>query len=973
MTQSELDEQVNLFLNEGQYLSAQPFMLELISRFEQEPETYTEALEGLYFFTGISYLQQFGVTPTQEALKSAIEWLEKLHAQYPAGENAVVATLALGDAYRALQEHDKSIEAYKRVLERPLADNASYEQRKQATTNLATAYYYQRKWAEGIPWLRQQLDMAGDENERVTAAAQLMEAYLYEKRFEDAFDMLRFLGAESPARYNVRFNLALLEAGDQLYNEGQLKDAMLVYRLVFSKEELLQWQTALLVMLEERLAYFQGIDSEIANDLATELQTQVANTRIQVEAIGQIPPYSENLQARISRNYVQTGRMWEAYWSYRDLVERYERSNAIEDYYYAAFSVALQLDLFDEAEHLGRNYLLNNNWFNYRSDISLQMCQVLLNKGEYDEVIARGTTYIESAPEDRAAPQIIYLMGGAYIRSNALLDMENQFISWMEAHPDTPMEQALFYWVGLSTLFRGHYDAARDYFTRVLEQYPTGNYAEEALYRRGVSFFGLEEMELATADFNNFVQKYPDSGLRGEVEYFLGDIAASEGQVLLALNHYRKVEEFTDNISYIQNAYFQAGDLMEANELYDRMVENYTRFIDNYTTEGDLSAAVYQLGRAWKLLDRPDKMMSVYINAIATYGNDPEQYGMDKILTAYLELYGSTLNEINATIEFLNRVYNEADFRQRLIEDRQYLFSYLEDNPAIDDKIERLFYTRRFRESLKRSLEPVEERINFYFDLREKYPANPPQETLSTVYQRAHDAGQRTLALRLHKALDEAGSDPAPNAVFTEDDFAASSPSTLLWMAQRIADYDENMALEAYAYLIDNFPTADSLMGAYLQRGDLYLRTEQLELALEDFKKAEELFPARPEVKRAAMRQGDINFALGRYEEARDKFLQITNVREWRGVAHAEALLKTGLTFLEEADYARAHAYFERIYIGYAGFPDWATKAYFYAGQTLQRMGKTDDARRTYAECLQTDTYRNAPFYQRVEQAAAQL
>lgn len=79
----------------------------------------------------------------------------------------------------------------------------------------------------------------------------------------------------------------------------------------------------------------------------------------------------------------------------------------------------------------------------------------------------------------------------------------------------------------------------------MIDDYPNGTYSEDGAYRRGVAAFGAGEFEIARDTLEDFIAKFPKSKLRGEAEFFLGDIYANVNEVDLALKHYKAVELYT--------------------------------------------------------------------------------------------------------------------------------------------------------------------------------------------------------------------------------------------------------------------------------------------------------------------------------------------------------------------------------------------------------------------------------------------
>jgi tetratricopeptide (TPR) repeat protein len=123
-----------------------------------------------------------------------------------------------------------------------------------------------------------------------------------------------------------------------------------------------------------------------------------------------------------------------------------------------------------------------------------------------------------------------------------------------------------------------------------------------------------------------------------------------------------------------------------------------------------------------------------------------------------------------------------------------------------------------------------------------------------------------------------------------------------------------------------------------------------------------------------AMRDmGDILLRQERYQEARDAFQSILSVREWKGPLWAEALYKIGMVYLAEEQPQEAFAFFQRTYVLYSAYKEWAARAYLRSGQALEALGLDGQAAQTYREFLEQDQYKGMTQYLEAERRLEQL
>ena len=84
----------------------------------------------------------------------------------------------------------------------------------------------------------------------------------------------------------------------------------------------------------------------------------------------------------------------------------------------------------------------------------------------------------------------------------------------------------------------------------------------------------------------------------------------------------------------------------------------------------------------------------------------------------------------------------------------------------------------------------------------------------------------------------------------------------------------------------------------------------------------------------------------------------ILGVAEWRGATYAKAMIGLGNCRLQQDELEKAHSFFQRVYLLFKGYDDglWAAKGYLAAAQTLETLGREDEARSTLQAMLD-DSY----------------
>jgi tetratricopeptide (TPR) repeat protein len=352
------------------------------------------------------------------------------------------------------------------------------------------------------------------------------------------------------------------------------------------------------------------------------------------------------------------------------------------------------------------------------------------------------------------------------------------------------------------------------------------------------------------------------------------------------------------------------------------------------------------------------------MEAIIQYGNYPESRGVDKLLEVFVEKYHTTRTKLEKTIEFLNKCLSDDEFCQKFIDDKGYLYEYFLANKGIDGEIEMKFRTDEKFESIdtiKNPLKSILEAYNMQYDV---FPKTTPEELFKPAFEQAWKAKKYTLAYRLQMALEQKGIIVNSSKVFTRDDFELASPKLLVWMAQKSAKSDPDMAREANLKVIDEYSDSPFVLEALVTMAKIEEQEKDYAKALVYYEKASQQFYDDPMAPKIVIKIGDLWRAQRQFEKARDQYQTILKTPSWRtGPLQAEALYHIGLSYFDEGLFKEAHGFFERVFVGHSFFASWAIKAYMMDAKTLVKMGALADAKNTLKECLANDSFKSDPQY----------
>lgn len=958
-----LQERASELTQRADFQRARPFLQEILNRLSEGTAEEQATLGPVQMFVGLGFLQEYSETLQTSLLQQAVEAFTAALDYGLEGEMVAQATQLRGDANRGLGNFSEAATDYEEVLTGSLSRWLSSEEEVELLEKLSLTLYNLKDWKRAEPFYERFLNEANPGEQRALAAGLLLEAYIEGEALEKILELLPLITVDNPARYSVSLNVALMRAGDILADKSNFAAASLFYNATLTRDEIVRYweeRERLFAIRVERGREFGSSDQRLESDIY-----ELENARLQLEAARSVQPYSDILLARVARNYFLSGRDYEAIWAYLRYIDQFPGTEIADEFEFAAFVTATKVGLENLSRRLGEEILQEASSEDVRKRVLLSLADAYRNNGDEALFIETTNEYFERFPDSPEAGQVVYMVGDFRLSRNQLSLLEEEFELLLDRMEGTPAEDGLRYWLGMALTFQGKSAEAREQFEVIVNspRFVRSPYLEDSTYRVALSYYAGGENEKARESLRAYTEDYPRSPLRGEAEFFLGELAASAGNredMEEALIHYSNVEKYTDSISFITSAYFQKAKLQERNGMPEEAIATYEEYIDRYSSRGQLTRAIYLLGELLREEGRAGEALIRYEDAIFEFGNDPDNLGIDSMILSYVESYEETLDKLEATAALVEKLQTDENFLEKAANDAGFLYQQFADNPDLDMSLYEEFRAGDVLGEGAGALDPYREKFTSQL---ENFPETPPAESFMAEFSKARSQRERTLAMRLQMALDEIGSSPNNPLVLNERDLEIASPALLVWIGQRSERIDPDLARKAYRMAI-NFPeSVPEQLEGYLYLADLLGREGETEEAMDLYAEAEQYFPTDPIIYKAIVAQADLLMQDRDYEAAREKLQQILQVPDWRGEPHAEALYRMGHAFFEEGKFPEAHGFFERTFLGYGYFKEWAARAYLMDARTLVEMGSVEDARSTLAEALSDDRFQDTEVY----------
>ena len=162
------------------------------------------------------------------------------------------------------------------------------------------------------------MEQSRNSEDQALAAAASFEAFFAEKKIDEAIKLLPNLAQESEVRYRPRLNVALLKASDTLVALARINDAALILNLIKTTDLMVEFHEKQISDKQARLN--QQITFSRSEETISKLRQEIKTLEVNLEQLRTLPTLRNELLVRRARNYTKTGRRYEAFWMFYDLI-----------------------------------------------------------------------------------------------------------------------------------------------------------------------------------------------------------------------------------------------------------------------------------------------------------------------------------------------------------------------------------------------------------------------------------------------------------------------------------------------------------------------------------------------------------------------------------------------------------------------------------------------------------------------------
>jgi TolA-binding protein len=895
---TELQQRVQQGIDRQAFAAVRAELVELNRRYRESADpAMVQAREGILYYLGLARLQAADLGGAEETLR-------ELLAAYPEARQAVFARLYLGDALYYQNKLAEARVAYDDLRARHDFASLDPTQRVGFWDRLSDCYFAAQDWAAAEPVFRElaaaarvQFDASLAAEKTTKAAAYLLQAAIAQDQLAAALAALPALSARGG---EARHDLSLNLA--LLQGGDRLYEAARYGEALFFYEQVLTppQLTAYWSAEEARLEarLIRVADIDFLAGQRNELASRLALARARREQV-------ETAFGAEQGHYTDALRF--------RIARCYLARERHHEGYWAFARLA-------EEDSAGAADFAEDAW--------------------YGRVI---TAAGAARPERLRAAAATYLGRREFERF--LGDVGHELLQ-LETRADRPAEVVRL---------------CGEFLDRVAAQ-PVLREGPKLIYLVGSHLVAMEELAELRRGFEALLARHPDSSITDGVLYWLGMAAIFEGDFAGARRRFEALLALAPRGSYAEDARYRVGVCEFGLLNYPEARRQLEAFLTDYPASPLVSEAQALLGDLAAAEGRIEDAMTAYAAAErAGAALSPPNYPYINHAIFQAGRLLAANERWDRLADWFNDYINRWGPRAGRLADALYQLGRAQEALGrVDEMLESYL-----RAILRFGNDPADHGPDLMLaEFPAKYAAfhgEPPTATLHEALARAEAQGETTLVLRLAYTLHAMGAATADTPRAFADQLDHASPAVLVAIAREERSYNPDLARQAAETAVARAPHSPFAEEAWHLIAALRARAGDAAGALAAYAEIGERFPTSRRTAVARLRAGDLLREADRRPEALESYRSVLQNRQWRGEPWAKANFKIGLTHLENGSLEEAFGFFQRVYVLYVGVPEWSSQAYLHSGLALERLGRVEDARRTYGELLAHETLRGTP------------
>lgn len=896
--------------------------------------TPDDNIEGVYFYLGAAYFNS-------QDYDKAVTTFKTFQTKYPKSARILEVLYSIAQAEMMSKQYPDAITYFKMVEDVPeyhefalYYEGVCYKS-TEGTDKTDDAIAVLEKLV--LPEIRSSTAANG--------AILLVELYAKKKEFDKASDMIKQLRKKL---YYVDDLMALnhqaIELGDGCMEDGLAEQALLCYRMVRSREEVIAFQIEKIKTMAQKIAYDTSamqMDKDNALKYAREISQLrrdivAGNKRLeQYKTEADIKPA---VLLRIGRAYYQMHRPWESIVAFSELLDKYPDAQEYESALFAITVSCAEAIRPAATKQYAAEYVKKYPQGKHIVDVKYLVGLAAAQAEDWQAVADAFGAALKDPGENKWKEDMEMQLGNAYFALSRFDDAANTYSQYLKDYgppnnSGSHIEEATYRYA-LTFVFAGHYEDAMTHLNDYLTNFPKGAFVADAKYRLDICKYAANLFDDVIKDCRQWEHDYSkdpkDDSLLPEVLALLADSLDAADKEDEAVQDYIRSAQLSVRDETREYALGAAEKLLRKQGDWEKISQMCEDFIKQHPDNSFVPQAAYWDARARVHEGKTDEAKKFMAETILKYIDDPRRDAVEQLLTQLAQTCVRKKKPTPSPSPSAAVVSGTS-------------------TSGTSGKVAVATPTPAPTPSPTPEVAAVPEDPGAELD---KLLGRAEQDTTPTAKARIYFA-KAQLAFMRHDIPEQEKNYQAIVDNFKPEDL---SSVILAFVGDYLLSKHEDAKAKAYFdYLMDEYPKSDMLDYAYNGLAQIAYDSGDFQKALRYYDDAINNGIASGKLKELTVGRARTLLKTKKYDLALDAFKEVAGNREWKGVLTAESIFDMGDVEQQQAKFNDAIAYYQRVYVAYTRYPEWVAKAYLQSGECFEKLGKVTEAINTYKEMLGND------------------
>lgn len=468
-----------------------------------------------------------------------------------------------------------------------------------------------------------------------------LHSLLKAERWDDALVLAQDAATRlDQVRQVVAFSSLLIDLGSRFLEQEQPYKAIAALRLVLSRSSIREMQQARIAEAKADLQYAIASKNGVRQ---TQIESGLKDLENDLKSIEGMDQFDSASRLRMAQAYSSLGRTREACLILDQMVRQMPPDEMVESASVHLVGGWMSLERWNRAARAADVYVDRLSKLPFAKSLPgvlFARAQAYEGQCEYGKAAAAYADVHRDFPQDDLASKARFMEAynvlqlEQYAAAGRLLDG-----LLAELPVKDSMREHAFFWRAMVDYFDQKWEAARNRLDDYLKQpsLGTGEYVDDAIFRRGYSHFSEARYELAIDDLLRLEREQPASEWLPEALLTLGDCYGAIGELDLAVAAYQRIEPAA--AGFHDEGWMKRGQIFRARKDFDGMQALYEDFLKSRPQSPRVPEALRHLGWVAKQRDDIEAARRISWDALRKFGNDPVRPGLEEMFLGLAELY----------------------------------------------------------------------------------------------------------------------------------------------------------------------------------------------------------------------------------------------------------------------------------------------------------------------------------------------